>query len=262
MTSHSNELSKSDHACLPRLLVSVRSVDEAQSAIAGGAEILDVKEPAAGSLGMASIETISQIAAWIDARDRSVPLSVALGELSDWGSDTMIPSLPQTVTYAKMGLSHCASRTDWREEWTLARSRFDQQRQVPLKWVAVAYADSRDAHSPSATDVLNAAIETDCAGFLFDTWTKDGRCLLDEIDLASLKSISRTCQSAGLFLALAGRLDKAQLARLQEIEIDVVAIRSAACAGSDRTSQVNSDRVHAFHAELATIWPPLRSISV
>ena len=260
MTSISNEQSKSDHACFPRLLVSVRSAEEATAAIAGGSEILDVKEPAAGSLGMASIETISQIAAWIDAQNRSVPLSVALGELSDWDGDATIPTLPQTVTYAKMGLSDCASRPAWREEWTLVRSRLDQQRQVPLKWVAVAYADSRDASSPVVADVLNAAIETDCAGFLIDTWTKDGRSLLDEIDLASLKTISRTCQSAGLFLALAGRLDKAQLARLQEIEIDVVAIRSAACAGSDRTSQVDPDRVHAFHAELATIWPQLRSM--
>ena len=41
----------------PSLLVSVRCVDEVAAAIEGGAEIIDVKEPSHGSLGMALPET-------------------------------------------------------------------------------------------------------------------------------------------------------------------------------------------------------------
>src|SRR5256885_16611977 len=41
------------------LLVSVRSAGEAEAAIAGGADLIDVKEPAYGSLGRAKDETIA-----------------------------------------------------------------------------------------------------------------------------------------------------------------------------------------------------------
>ena len=45
-----------------RLLVSVRSLDEAVEAISGGCDILDVKEPGRGSLGMADLREIVAVA--------------------------------------------------------------------------------------------------------------------------------------------------------------------------------------------------------
>jgi uncharacterized protein (UPF0264 family) len=46
----------------PQLLVSVRNAAEAQAALAGGCDILDIKEPSRGSLGMADAPTIAAIA--------------------------------------------------------------------------------------------------------------------------------------------------------------------------------------------------------
>ncbi len=49
--------------------------------MAGGASIIDVKEPARGSLGR------SDAVVWQAVRSvipRSIPVSVALGELNDW----------------------------------------------------------------------------------------------------------------------------------------------------------------------------------
>ena len=43
----------------PGLLVSVRSAAEALAALAGGADVIDVKEPNQGSLGAADDDTIS-----------------------------------------------------------------------------------------------------------------------------------------------------------------------------------------------------------
>ncbi|MEX0885938.1 MAG: (5-formylfuran-3-yl)methyl phosphate synthase, partial [Phycisphaeraceae bacterium] len=45
----------------PGLLVSVRNVAEARAAMAGGADVIDIKEPAAGALGAASPTTIQQV---------------------------------------------------------------------------------------------------------------------------------------------------------------------------------------------------------
>src|SRR5690554_1200212 len=45
----------------PRLLVSVRSPEEAEAALVGGADLIDVKEPAAGSLGRAADAVIEAV---------------------------------------------------------------------------------------------------------------------------------------------------------------------------------------------------------
>ena len=43
---------------MTRLLVSVRNGQEAEAALAGGAHVIDVKEPARGSLGRADETTL------------------------------------------------------------------------------------------------------------------------------------------------------------------------------------------------------------
>src|SRR5439155_24791233 len=63
-----------------RLLVSVASAAEASAALAGGADVIDAKDPKAGALGAVSVEVLRDIeAAVAGAR----PVSAALGEASD-----------------------------------------------------------------------------------------------------------------------------------------------------------------------------------
>jgi len=61
---------------MAELLVSVRSADEAQAALEGGAAIIVVKEPALGSLGRASAEPITAVVKRVAGR---ASVSVALG---------------------------------------------------------------------------------------------------------------------------------------------------------------------------------------
>src|SRR5262249_54204912 len=61
-----------------RLLVSVRSAAEAVSALDGGADIIDIKEPERGSLGRADNATMTAI---LDAVSGRKPVSAACGEL-------------------------------------------------------------------------------------------------------------------------------------------------------------------------------------
>ena len=240
----------------PRLLVSVRSQHEAERALAGGAEILDVKEPSFGSLGMAAFEDMAAIAGTPEISSRAIPLSVAMGEVCDWPQQAKFFALPSHVSFAKLGLSQCARRTDWQTDWLRVRTEFERQSLSELRWVAVAYADSTEAISPSISDIMQAAIETHCAGLLVDTWTKDGRTLLDEIDAMSLSAIADECHAAGLFLALAGRLNRDALQGLANVPADVIAIRSAACHGIDRTSELDSTRVAEFRNEVRRWFGP------
>ena len=61
-----------------QLLVSVRSADEVEAALAGGADIIDAKEPANGSLGPVSPATLAKVASRVPAIQE---LSIALGDV-------------------------------------------------------------------------------------------------------------------------------------------------------------------------------------
>src|SRR5262245_26134710 len=68
----------------PQLLVSVRDVAEARAALTGGADIIDIKEPRRGPLGMAKPAVMAEIVAGVGGR---APVSAALGELHEWTSE-------------------------------------------------------------------------------------------------------------------------------------------------------------------------------
>ncbi|MFQ5730342.1 MAG: (5-formylfuran-3-yl)methyl phosphate synthase, partial [Planctomycetaceae bacterium] len=127
----------------PKLLVSVRNVDEAREAIAGGCDILDVKEPANGSLGMADVRAIRDVCHI--ARTVSCPTSAALGETRDWFGRDDIPDIPDELHYVKLGTAGLTKATDWARKWRDVRDRFEVAAGRRLNWIAVAYADRQQA---------------------------------------------------------------------------------------------------------------------
>src|SRR5438876_8959932 len=96
------------------LLVSVRSAAEAATVLDGGAALVDVKEPARGSLGRADDEVRAEVRAVLAGR---VPMSIALGELGvslDPGPDLA------GIAFAKWGLAGCVD-LEWQDRLRLAR---------------------------------------------------------------------------------------------------------------------------------------------
>src|SRR5689334_15854455 len=117
----------------PGLLVSVRSAAEAQAALVGGANVIDVKEPNQGSLGAADDSTIAAVVHAVAGR---APVSAALGELVDLirllnknGSRKLVDG----VSLFKTGLAGCATFDHWQTQWSgaidavLASSPVDAQ---------------------------------------------------------------------------------------------------------------------------------------
>jgi hypothetical protein len=221
-----------------RLLVSVRSAEEVSAALAGGADIIDAKEPGRGSLGRVTPAVLSAIAARTPA---SVPLSVALGDCPDL--DTLGAVLDGVrlgeriaQVYLKLGFAGVRSpeRITALLETAVAGAN-------GLGIVAVGYADYGLAGTPPAEDVLRAAIGARAAGFLVDTWRKDGRTLLDHLSIEDLTALSLRARAAGLLFAVAGSLDPDAVSRLGDVA-DVLGIRGAACRGG-RSGSVDARRV-------------------
>src|SRR5215471_18006358 len=63
-----------------RLLVSARNAADAAAAVAGGADIVDAKEPSAGALGTVTIDVLSEILSTVNT---ACPVSAALGDATD-----------------------------------------------------------------------------------------------------------------------------------------------------------------------------------
>ncbi|MDB5353423.1 MAG: hypothetical protein JWN86_4670 [Planctomycetota bacterium] len=215
----------------PGLLVSVRSAEEAIAAVSGGAAVVDVKEPLRGPLGMAGIPVWQAVRAAVPAE---IPVSVALGELSEWLDRSPPPrDAFAGIGFRKMGLA--GAGPGWFEDW--ARIRHSWGDGPP--WIAVIYADWALAGSPDPEDVIAAAAEARCAGVLIDTWEKGSR---SPLSLSWADRVGRIQDTVGL-VALAGGLDVDDIRALGPLAPDLFAVRGAACAGSDRAGTIDAGRV-------------------
>src|SRR5688572_10247306 len=132
----------------PGLLVSVRSAEEAKAALAGGADVIDIKEPDRGPLGPADPRTMAEIVRVVADR---APVSAAAGELLDVAERSAlrtIESIPAGISLCKIGLRGCGERPDWKNHWDQAAALCrvtDQHKRL----VAVVYADWQNACAPS-----------------------------------------------------------------------------------------------------------------
>ena len=138
-----------------RLLVSVRTAAEAQSALAGGADIIDIKEPNRGPMGQADAAIIQAITATVGSQ---APVSAALGDLNISHPPQVLPDL----YFVKIGLAQAP--THWQKHLTRAFGRLR-----PARAVVVAYADAKRTSAPAVDQVLQWAIQHRPAGLLIDT---------------------------------------------------------------------------------------------
>lgn len=233
----------------PALLVSVRSAAEAREAVAGGCDVLDVKEPSRGSLGMADAGAIEAVGRVALGEGRSPLVSVALGELAEWDDDRPIPKLPASISFAKVGLHGSRHDIDWPRKYRLLKERFEAVAGHELSWIAVIYADSA-AGAPAGEAVIERAMPLGCRGVLVDTFLKNGPRLLDHVGPERLAEWRSLSHAAGLPFAVAGSLRVTDLPLLDNVRPDIVAIRGAACRGGVREETVCADAVRRFREML------------
>jgi uncharacterized protein (UPF0264 family) len=218
------------------LLISVRSADEADAALAGGADLIDVKEPSKGPLGMAEAEPTAAVVERVAGR---VPVSAALGE---WSANALTEAhwhLELKLDYVKWGLAGYAPTPGWGEDL------LDTRRQLPvgMEMVAVAYADWERAKSVPPAELVRFAKRFRFRAFLLDTWGKDGKTLLDFLKPAEVAELVESLQRVGVKVALGGSLRPEHLKPLKGVTPDWYAVRGSACAAGKRDGVIDTSRV-------------------
>lgn len=228
------------------LLVSVRDAVEAAEAVAGGAAIVDVKEPLNGPLGAASARVAADVAAAVDGRAR---WTLACGELAR-GADAVavvhraLAALPRGVDLpaaAKAGPAGLGT-TAWRGGF----AGFAAALPSDVEAIAVAYADWRKAAAPAPLEIVAAAADAGCRTLLIDTFDKSATGVVADADLPAWIAAAR---AKGMAVAVAGRLEQADVPRVIACGADVVAVRSAACRGG-RLGRVDRLLVAALAAAI------------
>jgi uncharacterized protein (UPF0264 family) len=241
---------------MTRLLVSVRSAAEAEIALAGGAGLIDVKEPANGPLGMAPVSVIREV---INAVAGRVPVSAALGEARDAG-DFLADDVAVRLAFVKYGTAGCrgVDMAQWERTFSLASRRL-QELHAACRVAAVAYADWNRARSPAPGELCDLACQRRAGAFLLDTWEKDGSTLLDWLPPAEIEGLARRCRSAGIPIALAGSLGPPQIRELAPLRPDWIAVRGAACRSGRRESTIDLAKVRGLAQMLSptTHYSPL-----
>jgi uncharacterized protein (UPF0264 family) len=229
------------------LLVSVRALAEAVVALNGGADIIDVKEPACGALGRSDDETISAIVNFVAGRK---PVSAACGELLD---HLPIPKA-QSLGFVKWGLAGCNPLLDWPSLLKTAATNLP----AGCSPVVVAYADWQRAQAPSPEAVTRLVCGIPKGTLLIDTWHKDGKTLLDFLSLSEIDMMIRRCAVAGIPVALAGSLKTSTVDALIPLRPAIIATRGAVCRDGRRNDEIDLERVRRL-AALLRAWRPQSS---
>lgn len=208
------------------LLASVRDLAEAELAWAGGAELVDLKDPDRGALGAWPEAELRRAVARLG--DRAV-LSATTGDLP-MEPPGLVAAARATaaagVAYIKVGFFAGGDHAACAE--ALAAVAADGARLV-----AVLMADQRPD-----LGLLPRLAAAGFAGVMLDTADKRTGGLRRHLDQATLARFVATAQSQGLLCGLAGSLGLADIPPLVALTPDYLGFRGALCHG-DRTGALD-----------------------
>jgi uncharacterized protein (UPF0264 family) len=239
------------HAIWRGLLVSVRTAAEARDALAGGAAIIDVKEPSRGPLGAGDADVAAAVAA---VAAGIVPWTLACGELRAAAAAQVVASVVAAgappPAAAKAGPAGLTARA-----WGLAFGEFARGLPAGVEPIAVAYADWRQTEAPDPLAIIDAVASAGCRTLLFDTGDKSGPGLLAAELATDAARWIVAARRAGLVVAAAGRLTAGDIPRAIGLGAHVVALRGAVCRGG-RAGVVERKLVRAAATLVSTTLEP------
>jgi (5-formylfuran-3-yl)methyl phosphate synthase len=226
-----------------KLLISPKNEKEALEAIAGGADIIDVKNPQEGPLGANFPWVIKRIKQITPA---NIEVSCTLGEVPNLPGSMALAALGAATTgvdYIKAGLYGLKTSE---EAVHLMRNvtKAAKDHNSSIKVVASGYADAIRISTVDPLAVPEIAYEAQADIAMLDTAIKDGKSLFTFLTKPQLQQFVDAAHSYGLKAALAGSLQKEDLPAVCALGVDVVGLRGAACTLNDRVNgQITREKV-------------------
>ena len=215
------------------MLASVTGPDEAELALAGGADIVDLKDPARGALGAVDPSVVRRAAALVGGRR---PVSAVTGDL---------PMQPDIVAQAARAMADAGAGFvkigifPGGEPEACLRALAPLASRVRL--VAVLFAD----RTPDL-GLLPLLAQAGFRGAMLDTADKSGGGLLAAMPLPRLRDFLAECRAHGLQAGLAGSLEAPDVPRLLVLRPDVLGFRGALCGAAGRAGALDAGAMQAI----------------
>jgi dihydroneopterin aldolase len=218
------------------MLASVTGPQEALLALAGGADVIDLKDPRRGALGALDLDRVRDSVAAIGAR-RPVSAVTGDGPVAPHEARQQAEALADAgVDIVKQGF-HEDGRAAARVEALAGLAG-------RVELVAVLFADRH----PAFADIVPRLAAAGFAGAMLDTADKSAGRLLTHLDLGALDAFVRACHAHRMNAGLAGSLEAPDVPRLLLLGPDVLGFRGALCREADRTGRIDPAALAAIRA--------------
>jgi (5-formylfuran-3-yl)methyl phosphate synthase len=217
-----------------KLLVSVRSIEEALLAAQGGADFIDLKEPGAGALGGLPIATVRAIVEALRREGSALPISATIGDVPMHELARINECVDAVggcgVDYVKVGIERDAQAPAVLD--ALAASGW------PIVPVFIADRGLEFAHVAHACGL-------GFPGVMVDTADKRAGSLFDALPLDDVQCFVSIVRAAGAMVGVAGALRLTHGPLLRTLNPDFAGFRSAVCV-ADRASELDPQRLRAL----------------
>lgn len=227
-----------------RLLASVATPDEARVVMAAGADIVDIKNPAAGVLGAVTPDCARAIVQTVGG---SLPVSATIGDVPmdataiAQGIATMLDCGVDIVKVGWFG-AHAVPQVNS----ILAQSSHRGARVVVVLFAEYGIQLHRVAELAAAG----------VYGIMLDTADKQSGGLRDKLTLEQLAAFSQRVQHYNLLCGLAGSLTSNDIAPLLSLDPGYLGFRGAFCHQRTRTADVDPALVRNIRSCMDTHVQP------
>lgn len=212
---------------MTKLLISVKSVQEAELALAGEADLLDLKDPAVGALGALNLGLTREILARVDRR---VTTSATVGE-QHTSVEALLCSIQQRAD-AGVDIIKLAA-AEWLENPVFVAQIASMT--PHMKLVAVFFAD--EAFNLAC---LGQLADLSFYGAMLDT-RKKLRSLIASQPTENLGDFVAECERLNLVSGLAGSLGLKEIPAIVEYFPHFIGMRGGLCLGHNRTGNLSPE---------------------
>lgn len=223
---------------MTRMLASVANLAEARYVLEAGADLIDLKNPAAGALGALPVEQVTDIVAALQGQR---PLSATVGDLPMEPAQVAaaVKAMASTgVDYVKVGFFPAA-------DWFPVIDALSPCAAQGIRLVAVLFGDCQPGIS-----CVEALAEAGFHGVMLDTLDKRGGPLPQVCGLETLRDFVAEAKANGLLCGLAGSLRQADVPLLLNLHPDYLGFRGALCRHKERNAELDRDAVRSIRSLL------------
>lgn len=228
------------------LMVSVSDLHEMEVARTGGAAIIDLKQPAFGTLGAWSSEALASAMMLWQAWDAQLPILAARPLVSATiGDQPMVPAILREAAERVAASGVQAVRVGFsRSPHTDACIEALAPLAAHCRLIGVLFADREPDFG-----ILGVLSRAGFTGVMIDTADKASGTLVTHLDPLTLGQFIAETRRHGLVTGLAGSLTLEDIPLLARVGADYLGFRAALCGGSC-TGRLNAARLHEARIRL------------